>query len=138
VNNKQLWAKDAKVKVELLTVVGGGHVLPQPYWRAPRILAPTLREPNGPLDIGSGKGKINLVTTATTQTLTYDAAWFENPLENGGNPRIDAWVKHVILPGIRSQSSSPARLFLEGQSSHPSHWRLSPHECERLFSHRAR
>jgi polyhydroxybutyrate depolymerase len=43
-----LWGEDAKVKVKLFTVVDGGHVLPQPYWRAPRILGPTLREPNGP------------------------------------------------------------------------------------------
>jgi polyhydroxybutyrate depolymerase len=36
------------VDVELVAIHGGGHVVPQPYWRYPRILGPTPREPNGP------------------------------------------------------------------------------------------
>src|SRR5215813_2814765 len=43
-----LWGKDSKPEVELIAVIGGGHVMPQPYWRAPRLLGPTPREPNGP------------------------------------------------------------------------------------------
>jgi polyhydroxybutyrate depolymerase len=43
-----LWRNDTKVKVALLAIHGGGHVVPQPYWRAPRILGPTPKEPNGP------------------------------------------------------------------------------------------
>jgi len=58
------------------------------------------------LDIGSGRGKINLVTTAPNQTLTYDAVWFENPLEYGGNPRTDPWIKHIIGPGYACTSTS--------------------------------
>jgi polyhydroxybutyrate depolymerase len=42
-----LWRKD-KVEVELVAIDGGGHVIPQPYWRSPRILGPTPKEPNGP------------------------------------------------------------------------------------------
>jgi polyhydroxybutyrate depolymerase len=42
-----LWRTD-KVEVELVAINGGGHVIPQPYWRSPRILGPTPKEPNGP------------------------------------------------------------------------------------------
>jgi polyhydroxybutyrate depolymerase len=34
-------------KVELFAVEGGGHVVPQPYWRYPRLLGPTPRAPDG-------------------------------------------------------------------------------------------
>jgi polyhydroxybutyrate depolymerase len=43
-----LWHKGPKVEVELVAIHGGGHVIPQPYWRSPRILGPTPKEPNGP------------------------------------------------------------------------------------------
>jgi poly(3-hydroxybutyrate) depolymerase len=43
-----LWHNDSKVEVELVAIRGGGHGIPQPYWRYPRILGPTAREPNGP------------------------------------------------------------------------------------------
>lgn len=42
-----LWHNDA-TEVELVAIHGAGHVIPQPYWRFPRILGPTPREPNGP------------------------------------------------------------------------------------------
>jgi polyhydroxybutyrate depolymerase len=42
------WRNDAPVEVELDAIHGGGHAIPQPYWRYPRILGPTPREPNGP------------------------------------------------------------------------------------------
>jgi polyhydroxybutyrate depolymerase len=41
------WRGDSRVEVELIAIDGGGHVMPQPYVRAPRILGPTPREPNG-------------------------------------------------------------------------------------------
>jgi polyhydroxybutyrate depolymerase len=34
--------------VELVAIHGGGHGLPQPYWRRPRLLGPSPMEPNGP------------------------------------------------------------------------------------------
>lgn len=43
-----LWRDSSSVEVELLAVHGGGHGIPQPYVRYPRILGPTPREPNGP------------------------------------------------------------------------------------------
>ena len=43
-----LWRDHSKVEVELVAIHGGGHVLPQPWWRGPRGLGPTPREPNGP------------------------------------------------------------------------------------------
>jgi polyhydroxybutyrate depolymerase len=43
-----LWRNGSKEEVELVAIHGGGHVLPQPYWRAPRILGPTPKQPNGP------------------------------------------------------------------------------------------
>ncbi len=42
------WHKNAKVEVELVTVHGGGHGMPQPYWRRPRLLGPSPMNPNGP------------------------------------------------------------------------------------------
>ena len=43
-----LWRSGSKVEIELMAIQGGGHVLPQPYLRYPRILGPTPKEPNGP------------------------------------------------------------------------------------------
>jgi polyhydroxybutyrate depolymerase len=43
-----LWRDDSKVEVELLAIHGGGHGMPQPYLRYPRLLGPTPKEPNGP------------------------------------------------------------------------------------------
>lgn len=41
-------AVGAKTEVELVTIHGGGHGLPQPYARRPRLLGPSPMEPNGP------------------------------------------------------------------------------------------
>lgn len=38
----------ANVEVELVAVGGGGHGIPQPYRRHPRLLGPSPQEPNGP------------------------------------------------------------------------------------------
>lgn len=38
-------------KVELIAIHGGGHAMPQPYWRAPRILGTTSTTPDGPAAI---------------------------------------------------------------------------------------
>ena len=48
-----LWRNDLKVEVELVAIHGGGHGIPQPYRRRPRIvdtllLGPSPKEPNGP------------------------------------------------------------------------------------------
>lgn len=43
-----LWRNGSNVEVELVAIHGGGHGIPQPYRRSPRILGPTPREPNGP------------------------------------------------------------------------------------------
>jgi len=43
-----LWRNSSKIEVELIAIYGGGHGLPQPYARYPRILGPTPKEPNGP------------------------------------------------------------------------------------------
>jgi polyhydroxybutyrate depolymerase len=43
-----LWRNGSNVEVELLAIHGGGHGMPQPYVRYPRILGPTPKEPNGP------------------------------------------------------------------------------------------
>lgn len=42
------WRNDAKAEVELLAIHGGGHGLPQPYWRHPRLLGPSPMMPDGP------------------------------------------------------------------------------------------
>lgn len=41
-------AAGAKAEVELVTIHGGGHGLPQPYARRPRLLGPSPIAPNGP------------------------------------------------------------------------------------------
>jgi len=43
-----LWKNDRKVEVELVAIHGGGHGIPQPYRRHPRLLGPSPKEPNGP------------------------------------------------------------------------------------------
>ncbi|MBK9623863.1 MAG: prolyl oligopeptidase family serine peptidase [Rhodocyclaceae bacterium] len=42
------WRDTSAVEVELVTIHGGGHGLPQPYWRRPRLLGPSPMAPNGP------------------------------------------------------------------------------------------
>jgi polyhydroxybutyrate depolymerase len=42
------WRNGAKVEVELVAIHGGGHGLPQAYYRRPRLLGPSPMEPNGP------------------------------------------------------------------------------------------
>jgi polyhydroxybutyrate depolymerase len=39
---------DGRTEVELVTLHGAGHVLPQPWARRPRLLGPAPTEPNGP------------------------------------------------------------------------------------------
>lgn len=43
-----LWRNGSKVEVELVAIHGGGHGIPQPYYRQPRLLGPSPKEPNGP------------------------------------------------------------------------------------------
>jgi polyhydroxybutyrate depolymerase len=43
-----LWRNGSHVEIELVAIHGGGHAMPQPYWRYPRLLGPTPKEPNGP------------------------------------------------------------------------------------------
>jgi polyhydroxybutyrate depolymerase len=42
------WRDNSNVEVELVAIHGGGHGIPQPYQRRPRILGPSPKEPNGP------------------------------------------------------------------------------------------
>jgi hypothetical protein len=53
----------------------------------------------GLLDIGSGKGAINIV--GATSSGIY---WFENPREHGGNARTDPWTAHRIGNNYGSDS----------------------------------
>lgn len=41
------WRNEGRAEVELVTIHGGGHGLPQPYARRPRLLGPSPMEPNG-------------------------------------------------------------------------------------------
>lgn len=43
-----LWRDEGRFEVDLVTIVGGGHGMPQPYWQRPRLLGPSPMEPNGP------------------------------------------------------------------------------------------
>ncbi|MFZ6816754.1 alpha/beta hydrolase family esterase [Undibacterium sp. Ji22W] len=42
-----VWRDNSKLEVELVTIHGGGHGLPQPFWRRPRLLGPSPMTPNG-------------------------------------------------------------------------------------------
>ncbi len=50
----RLWRNESKVEVEveveveLVAIKGGGHGMPQPYWRRPRLLGPSPMAPDGP------------------------------------------------------------------------------------------
>ena len=46
-----LWRNSSNVEVQLVAVHGAGHGMPQPYWRHPRLLGPSPKEPNGPAAI---------------------------------------------------------------------------------------
>jgi polyhydroxybutyrate depolymerase len=45
---RMLWRNDANLEVELVAVHGGGHGLPQPGYRRPRLLGPSPMAPDGP------------------------------------------------------------------------------------------
>jgi len=45
---RALWKKEGKKDVELVTILGGGHGMPQAYWKRPRLLGPSPMSPNGP------------------------------------------------------------------------------------------
>ncbi len=47
------WLGEDGREVDLIAVIGGGHVLPQPYRRAPRLLGRTFTEVDGPALIWS-------------------------------------------------------------------------------------
>jgi polyhydroxybutyrate depolymerase len=50
---RSLWHDDSKSEVEVVAIHGGGHGMPQPYWRRPRLLGPSPMEPDGPAIIWS-------------------------------------------------------------------------------------
>ena len=58
------------------------------------------------LDIGSGKGPINLVATGPAP---YDIVWFENPREQNGSARTGAWIQHRIGPGYVCDASTTCK-----------------------------
>lgn len=45
---RALWRNDARLEVELVTIHGGGHGLPQPWYRRARLLGPSPMAPDGP------------------------------------------------------------------------------------------
>jgi hypothetical protein len=58
------------------------------------------------LDIGSGRGAINLV--GTNPNPPYSFVWYENPRETGGNPRTGPWISHFIGPAYDCSDPGPA------------------------------
>jgi len=45
---RSLWRNGGNAEVELVVIEGGGHGMPQPYWRRPRLVGPSPMAPNGP------------------------------------------------------------------------------------------
>ena len=58
------------------------------------------------LDIGSGRGAINLVGMASA--APYPMVWLENPREHGGNARTDPWIARYIGPAFDALGSPAA------------------------------
>jgi hypothetical protein len=56
------------------------------------------------LDIGSGKGAINLVTTSPGPG--FQIGWYRNPREVGGSARTDAWTFFPIGPSATGRSQT--------------------------------
>jgi FG-GAP-like repeat len=56
------------------------------------------------LDIGSGKGADNIVTTQTSPS--YVIGWYRNPREVGGNARSDPWTFFPIAPSSLSNNET--------------------------------
>ncbi len=48
---RQRWTAEGRPQVELVTVFGGGHLLPQPLYRPPRLLGRVDPELDGPAEI---------------------------------------------------------------------------------------
>lgn len=46
---RALWKNEGKTEVELVTIFGGGHGMPQPHWKRPRLVGPSPMAPNGPV-----------------------------------------------------------------------------------------
>jgi polyhydroxybutyrate depolymerase len=42
------WTAPGKSSVVLYTIHGGGHVVPQPYWRFPRVVGPQTEDLDAP------------------------------------------------------------------------------------------
>lgn len=45
---RALWKNEREMEVELVTIHAGGHGMPQPYWKRPRLVGPSPMAPNGP------------------------------------------------------------------------------------------
>jgi polyhydroxybutyrate depolymerase len=45
--DRTIWSNGSKAEVELVAIDGAGHVFPQPFYRARRLLGPSPRDPNG-------------------------------------------------------------------------------------------
>lgn len=45
---RSLWRNGGRTEVELVVIEGGGHGMPQPYWRRPRLVGPSPMAPDGP------------------------------------------------------------------------------------------
>jgi hypothetical protein len=58
----------------------------------------------GLLDIGSGKGAINLVAPGPVTSSTTPILWFENPSETHGNARTGTWIAHTIGSAYNADS----------------------------------
>jgi hypothetical protein len=84
-------------------VVSGSSILGAPgavlfqnsptSWAEVRFGGGTARESVPLLDIGSGKGAINIATGDGDNVV-----WYENPRESGGNARSGTWARHIVAP----------------------------------------
>jgi polyhydroxybutyrate depolymerase len=64
-----LWRNTSNVEVELVAIHGGGHGIPQPYRRHPRLLGPSPKEPNGPAVIWAFFERQRLIVQERTHDL---------------------------------------------------------------------
>jgi poly(3-hydroxybutyrate) depolymerase len=43
---RSLWSGGSTTEIELIAIEGAGHVFPQPFYRARRLLGPSPKDPN--------------------------------------------------------------------------------------------
>jgi hypothetical protein len=113
-----LWRNDSKVEVELVAIHGGGHGMPQPYRRRPRLLGPSPKEPNGPEVIWAffERQLRHPLGARTVEPATGPAAIVQRPEHAKARRTAEVIGAERVLPATTAPSSiqgEPPNIQLE-------------------------